>query len=66
MSESEKRPEPKFKNGQIVVMKNNKHHLPFRVLEVIWQDGWFYRWNRNNAAAEHMLRAQTAEEIGDR
>lgn len=59
------RPEPKFKQGQIVVM-NGKKQLPFRILKVHWfEDSWYYEWNRKNAAAEHMLRELTAEEKGE-
>ena len=32
--------QPKFKKGQIVVMKSLKKQPPFRILEVIWEDGW--------------------------
>jgi hypothetical protein len=56
--------EPKFKVGQIVVM-NGKKEPPFRVIERIWQNGWFYKWNRNNAASESMLRDLTSEEKGE-
>jgi len=58
------RPEPKFKVGQLVVMSSLKKQLPFRIRAVIWEDGWFYQWNRKHAAAEHMIRGLTAEEIG--
>lgn len=56
---------PKFKIGQIVVAKNMKQQRPFRILGTTWGEGeWFYQWNRNNYAAEHMLRELTLEEIG--
>jgi hypothetical protein len=55
---------PKFKVGQIVVMESLKKNLPFRITEVLWNDGWFYSWNRNNAASEAMLRELTPEEKG--
>jgi hypothetical protein len=56
---------PKFKVGQIVVMKSLKKQLPFRVLEVHEFEGeYFYRWDRKNHAAEHMIRELTDEEIG--
>lgn len=61
------RPEPKFKEGQIVVLRNPRRKLPFRIQKVIWGDEareWFYAWNRSNYAAEHMIRALTDEEIG--
>ena len=61
----ETRPEPKFKVGQIVVMKSLKRELPFRIIGTIYEDGWFYRWNSRNYAAEHMLREQTPAEKGD-
>ena len=56
--------EPKFKVGQIVVMISLKKNLPFRITEVLWDDGWFYRWNRNNSASEGMLRELTPTERG--
>ncbi len=56
---------PKFKVGQIVIMRSVKKNLPFRITEVIWNDGWFYRWNKNNAASEYMLRELTPEEKGE-
>jgi hypothetical protein len=55
---------PKFKTGQIVVMNNFKR-TPFRIVETVWNDGWFYKWNRNNAAAESMIRELTPEEKGE-
>lgn len=58
-------PAPRFKVGQIVVMKSVRMKVPFRILEITCRAGeWFYRFNRNNWAAEHMLRDQTAEEMG--
>jgi hypothetical protein len=62
---SANRTEPKFKVGQIVIFKGTKKSLPFRILEVLWfEEGWFYRWNKKNAASEHMLRELTDEEKG--
>ena len=61
------RTEPKYRVGQVVVLAHSKKFLAFKVLEAFWYDeggGWFYRWNRSNGAAEHMLRALTAEEAG--
>lgn len=59
------KPEPKFKVGQIVVMKSLKKQLPFRILAVEWnEDGWFYAWNRKNFASECMIRELTPEEAG--
>ena len=58
-------PKPKFKVGQIVVMKSIKQELPFRIIGSMYEAGeWFYQWNRKNYAAEHMLRELTAEEKG--
>ena len=57
--------EPKYKVGQIVVMKSLTKQLPFRILGVSWDDGWYYQWNRNNYASEGMIRALTPEEKGD-
>lgn len=54
--------EPKFHVGQIVVVKSLKKQLPFRIIGVTWNDGWFYQWNRRNYAAESMLRELTDEE----
>jgi hypothetical protein len=53
---------PKFKVGQVVVMNSTKKQIPFRILEAIWNDGWFYRWNRKNYAHEGMIRELTDEE----
>lgn len=62
----EERPKPKFKVGQIVVMKSVKRQLPFRILGTVLEGGeWYYRWDRKNHAAEHMLRELTAEEKGE-
>ena len=60
------RPTPKFKAGQIVVMRSLKKQSPFRILDVLWNDGWYYRWNRKNAASESMVRGLTLEEKGER
>ena len=57
--------EPKFKRGQIVVLKNMKREPPFRILDVMEDEGsWFYKWNNKNYAHEGMLRALNPEEIG--
>ena len=56
--------EPKFKVGQIVVMNSVKKQLPFRILAMEWNDGWFYAWNSKNYASEGMIRKCTPEEIG--
>ncbi len=61
----QERPQPKFKVGQIVVMKGLKKQLPFRILFVEWNDGWFYGWNSRNAASESMIRSLNADEIGE-
>lgn len=56
---------PKFKVGQIVIFKNKRKVLPFRILEVVSHEGeFYYKWNRNNAAAENMLRELTDAEVG--
>jgi hypothetical protein len=55
------RPEPKYKVGQIVVMKGLKKALPFRILKTFWHDGWFYAWNRKNYASEDMIRDMIRE-----
>lgn len=59
------RAQPKFKVGQIVVLKNVRKQLPFRVLGMTWESGWYYQWNKKNFAAESMLRELTAEEKGE-
>jgi len=57
------RPQPKFAVGQVVVMKG-KRELPFRIVDMMWDDGWFYAWNRKNYAAESIIRQLTKEEYG--
>jgi hypothetical protein len=64
MEEIECKPAPKYKVGQVVVMNSLKKQLPFRIVSVRWQDGWFYGWNSRNAAAEEMIRKLTPEEVG--
>jgi hypothetical protein len=59
------KPEPRFKVGQVVMMKSLKKPMPFRILDTLWDGEWFYYWNRRNAAAEHMLRELTPEERGE-
>ena len=54
--------EPTFKVGEVVMMKSLKKPLPFRILGMIWEDEWFYQWNKKNYAAEHMLRELTPDE----
>ena len=57
--------EPKFEIGQVVMMKNFKKKLPFLIVgRTLHDNEWFYRWNNNNCAAEHMIRELTAEESG--
>lgn len=57
--------QPKFKVGQIVVMKGLKKQLPFRILEIVRNEyGIFYRWDRKNCAAESMIRELTEDEKG--
>ena len=59
------RTEPKYKIGQVVMMKSLKKPLPFKILGITWDEEWFYQWNKKNYAAEHMLRELTDEEKGD-
>lgn len=59
------KPKPKYKIGQIVVMKNFKREFSFRIIKMYWNDGWFYFWNRKNAASESMIRELTPEEKGE-
>jgi hypothetical protein len=61
----DERESPKFKVGQIVVMKNLKHQSPFRIIGMRYEDGWYYQWNRNNYAAESMIRKLTPSEVGE-
>ncbi len=56
---------PKFRVGQIVVMKSLKRELPFRIISFRWEDGWYYQWNRNNFASEGMIRELTPHEKGE-
>lgn len=56
------RPEQKFAQGQVVVM-NNKKQIPFRIIDVIWEDGWFYGWSRRNYASECMLRGLNERDL---
>jgi hypothetical protein len=63
----QKKPEPKFKVGQVVVMNSTKKQMPFRIVSVIWGDigeGWFYGWNSKNALSERSIRLLTHEEAG--
>lgn len=54
----------KFNVGQVVCMKSGKQ-LPFRILEVIYDEtGIFYKWNRRNAMDEKSVRALTDQEKG--
>ncbi len=57
--------EPKYKIGRIVVAKSVKKELPFRILDIKWDDGWYYQWNQNNYASEDMLRELSAREKGE-
>jgi hypothetical protein len=59
------RTEPNFKAGQIVVMKSLKRELPFRILNIRWEDGWYYQWNKHNFASEGMIRKLTPLEKGE-
>jgi hypothetical protein len=59
----DQRPEPKFKVGQIVVMSSTKKAMPFRILAMEWDEGWFYAWSERNYAAESMIRTVKPEEI---
>lgn len=59
------RTKPKYKSGQIVVMKSLKRELPFRIISIRWEDGWYYQWNKNNFASEGMLRELTPQEKGE-
>lgn len=57
---------PKFKVGQIVVIKSLGRQLPFRIISLKWnEDEWYYQWNRNNFASEGMLRELTSQEKGE-
>ncbi len=55
----------RFKVGQVVVMKSLKRELPFRIIGIRWEDGWYYQWNQNNYASERMLRELTPHEKGE-
>ncbi len=56
---------PKFKVGQ-VVMLTMRREQPFKILAVRKDcGGYFYAWNRNNYASEHLVRELTKEEKGE-
>lgn len=56
---------PEYKIGQVVMLRSLKAALPFKVLGMIYEhDEWYYRWDRKNYAAEHMIRELTLEEMG--
>jgi hypothetical protein len=60
------RSKPKYKVGQIVVVKSIKKETPFRILAAEWNNGgWFYAWNSKNYASEDMIRNLTPEEKGE-
>jgi hypothetical protein len=60
--------EPKYRVGQVVMWHRSKHgskrDMPFAVLEVTTEgiDEPFYRIDRKNFLAEHMLRPLNDEE----
>ena len=57
--------EPKFKVGQIVVMKI-KTELQFRVIDMQFVgDSWAYARNRKSYVSEISLRALTLQEKGE-
>jgi hypothetical protein len=58
--------EPKFKVGQVVMYdRGKKRGIPMKILQVIQQfDTNFYRFDRQNALEESMIRALTDEEKG--
>jgi len=39
-------------------MESLKRPMPVTILDIMWHDGWFYRFNRRNWASEHMLGEQ--------
>ncbi|MDO8634918.1 MAG: hypothetical protein Q7R34_01550 [Dehalococcoidia bacterium] len=59
------KPKPQYKVGQIVVMKSLKRQLPFRIMGITWEDGWYYQWNKKNFASEGMIRELTLAEKGE-
>lgn len=58
------KPEPKYKIEQIVVIRTIKNQLPFRIKDIMWNDDWFYQYNKNNWFSEGMLRELTPVEKG--
>lgn len=56
---------PKYKAGQVVIMKSVRRELPFRIISLQWENGWYYQWNTNNFASESMIRELTAQEKGE-
>jgi hypothetical protein len=60
------KPEPKFKIGQVVMIQHLRKAMPFKILAVTYEDdGWYYKWNRNNYASEAMIRELTKVEKGE-
>lgn len=59
------KPEPKYKIEQIVVLRTIKNQLPFRIKDIMWNDDWFYQYNKNNWFSESMLRELTPVEKGE-
>jgi len=55
----------KYKIGQVAILKSIKNQPPFRIIGMQWDDGWFYQWNKNNYAAESMVRELTPIEKGE-
>jgi hypothetical protein len=58
----DKRTDPKFRVGQVVTMNSTRKQIPFKILEVVWMNGWFYRYDRKNCVHEGMIRSLTDEE----
>lgn len=58
--------DPKFKVGQVLMYdRAKKRGIPVKVLQIVnGEHGFFYRIDRKNCVAEHMVRELTPEEKG--
>lgn len=55
---------PKFKVGQVVMYSSEKKPMPFKILEIIKNGDYFYRFDSKNCIHESGMRALTDEEKG--
>lgn len=64
MADEAVKTEPKYAVGQVVILASGKKNIPFRILAMEWDAGWFYAYNRRNYVAESMIRLLTDDETG--